>query len=211
MQRLLIREISTFHVNPVVKAYIIADTILWSAWNLFNPILAIFVVSQVRHGDIEAAASAYSTHLISRVIFELMCARYLINTNDRKKFQIAVIGMLLMSISYFVFAFSTSIFHIIIAYIISGMGIGIATPAKSALFATHLDKHREATEWGITDAVAFICIAVATTLGGIIAKTFGFSMLFLLAAVLNLIGTLPYVQFLPIGKKLFLPMRGEQE
>ncbi len=209
MQRLLVRELSNFRVNPVIKAYIIADTILWSSWNLFNPILAIFILSQVRGGSIETAASAYSTHLISRVIFELISARYLINTSEKKKFQIAIIGMLFLSIAYIGFALSTSVMDVILCYVISGFGIGIATPAKSALFATHLDKHREATEWGITDAVAFICIAAATTLGGIIAKVYGFPTLFLIASVLNVLGTLPYIQFLPLGRRMFLSLRGE--
>lgn len=201
MHRLFLREVSHFHINKVVKAYIIADTILWGAWNLFTPIFAIFVVRNINGGNIEAAASGYSVYLISRIIFELLSAHYLARRAERAKFQTTVIGLLCLSLSYIGFAFSQSIFDMFFYYIIAGFALGIATPAKSALFSIHLDKHREATEWGITDATAYICIAITTILGSIIAKHLGFRTLFLFASIVNLVATLPYLQFLPFGKK----------
>lgn len=197
----LFNDLSHFHMNRIVRACILAETILWSSWNLFTPIFAIFVLTDIKNGNIEAAASGFSMYLICRIIFELLSAKYLINKPERMKFQITVIGMLCLSIAYIGFSFTTTIFEMFFFYLIAGVGLGIATPAKSVLFAMHLDKNREAAEWSIGDAVVNIFIAGTTIIGSIIAKQFGFSALFLLAGLLNLIGTLPYIQFLPFGKK----------
>lgn len=67
-----------------------------------------------------------------------------------------------------------------IAYAIAGVGLGIALPAKNSLFVLHLDKNKEATEWGIADTVCFICTAFAAILGGFIATDFGFDTLFIM-------------------------------
>jgi MFS family permease len=113
--------------------------------------------------------------------------------------------MVCMSSAYIGFAFSQTVFELFLFYAMVGMGLGIATPAKNVLFATHLDKDREATEWGITDAIEFVCMAIATLAGGLIANWLGFRTLFLLAAFINLVGTLPYLRFFPTGKNIELP------
>lgn len=92
--------------------------------------------------------------------------------------------------------FSDSVYQIFIFYGIIGIGLGIAAPAKNSLFAIHLDKNKEATEWSITDAVSFICMALATALGGFIATFYGFNILFVIACIINAIATIPYILLL---------------
>ena len=113
--------------------------------------------------------------------------------------------MFCMSSAYMGFAFSHTVFEMFLFYAMAGMGLGIATPAKSTLFATHLDKHKEATEWGVTDAIGFICMAISTMIGGMVANWFGFTTLFLVAAAVNLLGIVPYLKFMPRGKEIQLP------
>ncbi len=190
------RNPSHFHVNSIVKAYIISDSLLWSAWNFVTPIFAIFVVNNINGGNIESASFGFSTYLIARVVLELIGGKMLINTTDKRKMKMAISGMLLASIAYLGFAFTKEIFYMYFFYIIAGMGLGIASPAKNSLFSIHLDKNKEAAEWGISDAVTFAGMALASALGGFIVKIFGFQMLFLLAFTINIIATLPYLFFL---------------
>lgn len=190
------RNPSHFRVNPIVKAYIISDSLLWSAWNFVTPIFAIFVINNINGGDIESASFGFSLYLIARVIFELIGGKLLLNTSgDKRKMRMAITGMLCLSIAYLGFAFTKELLHMYIFYIVAGMGLGIASPAKNALFSIHLDKSKEAAEWGVSDAVTFAGMALASTVGGIIAKMFGFQTLFLLAFFINLLATLPYLFF----------------
>lgn len=185
-----------FHVNSVVKSYIMGESFLWSAWNLITPIFAVFVVNNIKYGDIQLAASGYSIYLVSRVIFELLVGPYLSKSSDRKKFMTTIIGMLFLSVSYIGFSQSTQILQVFLFYATAGIGLGIATPAKNSLFSMHLDKNKEPAEWGIADGISFICMALATALGGFIAGQLGFKVLFYVAAVVNLVGVIPYLPFL---------------
>jgi MFS family permease len=189
---------SHFRVNPFVKAYIISDLFLWSAWNFVTPIFAIFVVGEIQLASVETAAFGYSIYLISRVLFELISGRYLYKSSDTKKLLHAILGISCLSVAYVGFSFSNTITMLFSFYFVCGMGLGIASPAKNAIFSIHLDKNKESTEWGISDASAFLCMALATAFGGFFVQEFGFKPLFLLAAVINLLSIIPYLLMLKL-------------
>lgn len=195
-EQFLGRNPSHFQINPVVKAFIISEAFLWSAWNFVTPIFAIFIVNEIQNGNVQIAASAFSVYLISRVIVELVSGRYLSKTKDTEKFLITILGMVLISLAYLGFAFSSTITSIFFFYAVAGTGLGIASPAKNSLFSTHLNRNREPTEWGIYDAITFISMALATTLGGFVANQYGFNFLFLLASIVNLLGIIPYLLYI---------------
>ena len=183
----------TFKDNTVLRAYIISEALVWSAWNSVVPLFAVYITTKTTGGNIESAGIAYSLYLLARVVFELLSGRLLLNSSDRKKFALSVIGTILMSLAYLGFVFSINIWLIFIFYTLLGSGMGIAGPAKNTLFSTHLDKNKEANEWATYDAITFLCMAIASAVGGTIVKVFGFSALFTIAAVLNLIGIVPYI------------------
>lgn len=187
------RNPSHFQINKIVEAFIISETFLWSAWNFVTPIFAIFVVTSIKGGDIQIAASAYSVCLIARVVLEIISGKYLSHKTDSNKLYLTIIGIALMSLSYLGFAFSHSILSLFLFYILIGIGFGIASPAKYSLFTDHIDKNKATTEWSLYDAITLIGIALATALGGFIASQYGFTVLFILASIVNVLGTVPYI------------------
>ena len=184
---------SHFHINDVVKAYIIAESFVWSAWNFVTPIFAIFVINFIEEGSVQLAGMAFSTYLISRVVFELISGKLLIHSSDTKKYIFTILGIACVSLAYLGFAFSKTLPMLFLFYAVAGVGLGIASPAKNALFSMHLDKNKESSEWGIADAVTFIAMALAATIGGFVAEQYGFTWLFFIAFVINLLGTIPYL------------------
>lgn len=189
-------RVPNFSYNHVIKSYIVSESLLWSAYSLIIPIFAIFVVNNIENGSIELAAMGFSTYLVTRVIFELLSGQYLGKSSDKKKFLITVTGFVCMSLAYIGFAISETIPEIFFFYAIAGLGIGIASPAKNALFSIHLDKNKESTEWGVTEASVFICMAIATTTGGLLAQRYGFDLLFYIAATVNLLAIFPYLKYI---------------
>lgn len=183
-------------IDPMVKAFIISDSFLWSAWNFITPIFAVFATTKIENGNVEVAAAAFSTYLISRVMFELISGKYAAHTSDRKKIMITIFGILLISAAYIGFSYSYSIAHIFIFYAVAGAGLGIASPAKNSLFSVHLDKNKETEEWSIADATSFIAMALAATLGGFIAGVYGFRILFIIACLVNLLSIPPYLLYI---------------
>ncbi len=189
------RNPSHFRVNSIVEAFIISETFLWSAWNFVTPIFAIFVISSIKGGNVQIAASAFSVCLIARLILEIISGKYLDNKSDKHKLFLAIVGMILMSVAYLGFAFTHSILSLFLFYILIGVGFGVASPAKYSLFTEHIDRDKATTEWSLYDAITLIGIASATALGGFIASLYGFTFLFILASVVNLLGTIPYLFF----------------
>lgn len=192
-EKFLGRNPSHFSINPIVKIYITSEAFLWSAWDFVMPIFGIFIVTNIPGATIQSAATGYSIYLINRVISEIISGRLLRGSNDRKKFLMTIFGMICLSIAYIGFAFSKNIIAVFSFYALLGVGLGVASPAKNSLFSIHLDKNKEATEWSLADAVSFICMALATSLGGFVATQYGFPILFLLASIINAIGMIPYL------------------
>jgi predicted MFS family arabinose efflux permease len=189
------RKPSHFHMNPVVKAFIISEMLLWSSWNAIIPIFAIFAATQIPGGNTEVAAGSFSTYLVVRVIFELISGRYLSNSNDTQKFVMSIIGIILMSVGYVGFAMTKSIFSLFLFYGVIGVGLGIASPAKNCLFSSHLDKNKEVTEWSIYDGFVYMGMAMSAVIGGFIANRYGFVFLFYLVAITNLLSIIPYILY----------------
>lgn len=195
IDRFLGRRPSHFDLNPIVKAYMVSESFLWSAWDFVMPIIAIFIAKNVPGGNIQTAATGYSIYLVTRVVFELISGKILQHTNDKKKILMAIFGIACLSIGYFGFAFINNLLAIFIFYAVLGAGLGTATPAKNSLFAVHLDKNKESSEWSLADALCLISMALATALGGFVAAEYGFQTVFLMAGIVNAISTLPYILY----------------
>lgn len=194
--KVILRKFVSIHMNAIVRAYIISESLLWSAWSFLTPILAVFVVRTIPHANVAIAASSVSVYLLSRVIFELFSGRFLVKRSDKEKLEVTIWGMALISIAYIGFVLCKTIPILFYLQFLIGMGLGIASPAKNSLFSTYLDKNKEAEEWGISDAISFTCMAIATAVGGVIAKEFGFTILFLLAGGINFIAIVPYALYI---------------
>jgi len=190
---------SDFHMNAVVKAFIVSEIFLWSSWNAIIPIFAIFAATKIPGGNTEIAATSFSAYLISRVIFELISGKYLSKSSDAQKFAISILGIVLISLGYLGFAFTKDILSIFIFYAVIGIGLGIASPAKNCLFSSHLDKDREVTEWSMYDGFVFMGMAMSAAIGGFIANRYGFTFLFYLVAITNLLSVIPYILYIKEG------------
>lgn len=182
-------------MNSVVKAFIVSEIFLWSSWNAITPIFAIFAATKIPGGNTEVAAASFSTYLIVRVIFELISGRYLAKSTDVQKFIMSIVGIILISLGYVGFAMTKNVSSLFLFYGVIGMGLGIASPAKNSLFSLHLDKNKEVTEWSIYDGFVFMGMAMATTIGGFVASKYGFSFLFYLVAITNLLSIIPYLLY----------------
>lgn len=192
LQVLTDKRPSRFHINPIVQSFVVAETLLWSAWNFFFPLVGVFVVTKINGSNLSIVATAYSIYLMARVISELLSARYFVKRGDRIKLVVAICGSLLLGFGYLLFIVANSVAFLFIIYLILGAGLGISSPAKYSLFSIHLDKNKEANEWSFYDAISFAGMAISGIIGGMVASIFGFNVLFLIASFLNLLGIFPY-------------------
>lgn len=192
---------SSFRMNPIVRGFIVSETAFWSGYNVIAPIFAVYVADRISGGSIEAAGTAITVNLLSRVVLELMVARKLNRSDDGTKFVYALWGTALVAFSYFGFVWVTNFTEVLFLQIISGIGFAVASPAKYALFSEHLDKGKESSEWGIYDAITLGGMALTAGIGGYVAQEYGFNLLFVISGALVLVGAVPFIFFVFAHKK----------
>lgn len=191
--------------NRVIKILIFSDFILNSGWGLIAPIFAIFLVQRISFGDqIEAAKVAGFASLIywvSKSILQIPIANYLDKKRGEKDdFWCMFFGGLLSAIAPFGFVVSTSPFHIYFFQFLRAIGMAMNVPAWLAIFTRHIDKGKEALEWGIKSTSLGIGIGIAGAVGGVLVATLGFEIAFSLVGIFNLISTF---LLLAIFKEIF--------
>ncbi len=191
----------TIGMNDAIKAFIASEVLLWSAWNLVIPIVSIFVIENIPGGSIQIAAYAFTSYLVSRMVFELYVSRRISGLSTAQRAIIDIAGMAVLSIAYLSLAFQPTVMMLFLFYIAVGFGFGISSPAKLSLFSSNLERKTEARVWGVYDVSILSGMAVATSLGGIIAAEFGFKTLFLISAAVNIIGVTPYLIYIRNWRK----------
>lgn len=187
-------------INPVIKIIIISDIFFWSAWYTVLPILSIFFVQEIQGATIDTAAFGFSFYLLARVAASLIGSKFSANASDSRKIFMIIYAILILNIAYVLMAFTRSLGTVYAFYIIVGMGIGLASPVRSALFSTHLDKHKETFEWALSDSVVLVGIAICSIIGAVIIRDYGYTTLFLVATFFNFLSIFPYFAYKHLRK-----------
>ena len=58
-----------------------------------------------------------------------------------------------------------------------------------AIFTRHIDKNEEGFEWSLYYTTTDLGAALAAGIGGLMAASFGYNMVFLVVGVMSLVGT----------------------
>lgn len=180
-------------MNTFVRSFVTAEFFFWSAWNSIIPIMSIFIIKAIPQTDITTASLLYGVHSLVRVIVELLAGKYEAKSTQNQKIIYVVIGIIICVMAYLLLALVQDMFYIVIAYILIGVGIGISSPSKFALFSRNLDKKKETFEWSFYDSATLIGSATAVIIAGYVVHFLGFQTLFALAACLNLAAAFLYV------------------
>ena len=64
-------------VNKVIKIMVFSDLFLSSGWGLIAPILAIYIIKNIKGGDVEVAGIAIGIYWLVKSILQIPIARYL--------------------------------------------------------------------------------------------------------------------------------------
>lgn len=181
--------------NSFVKAFIASDAFLYSSLNLVNILFAVFITTKVVGGTVQAATTAIAAGMIARIVTELLAGKTISALQEQTKVNIIIIGMSLISISYFGFALSNTLLPIIVSWIVNGIGWGLSLPTKMSLMSKYINQKQSNQEWGLTDALNMSLVVITMIIGGFIVTNYSYRLLFFIAAALNGIGLIPYFIF----------------
>jgi MFS family permease len=177
-------------VNKIVKILIVADFAINSAFGLLAPIFAIFLANNIHGGGAQVAGFATSVYWITKSLLQLPIAKFLDRTDgERDDFYALVIGQYIACSTFFLYLFASEPWHIYSIQAILGVAMAFVVPAWFGIFSRHIDRGKNSFEWSL-ESVFSVGIATATAgaIGGTVAESFGFNVLFVSAGIISFIG-----------------------
>jgi len=182
-------------INKVVRVLIFADFFLGSAWGFLGPVFAIFIVARISVGDpLEAAkiaGFASFVYLITKSFLQIPISKYFDSKHgERDDYWFMVLGLFLTGLSPFGFLASSLPWHLYAFQILHAIGMALFVPSWNAIFTRHIDKGKEAFEWGMDSTLMGLGAGIAGGLGGIIVAFFGFNIIFILVGSFSIFSSL---------------------
>ena len=179
-------------INKIVKTLIVADLFVNTGWGLLGPVFAIFIVQNITGGNAsdaaEVAGFASLFYWTVKSVLQIPLGKYLDrNHGEIDDFQFMVLGKFLTALVPFGFLISSQAWHIYAFHVLHAIGNAMVVPSWSAIFTRHIDKGKEAYEWGLRSTFLGFGVGVAGAVGGMIAAIFGFRI------ILILVGSLTFV------------------
>jgi MFS family permease len=185
----------TGKINKIVKTLMISDFFLNCGWGLLSPIFAIFVVENIASGSaLEAAKIAGFASLFywgTKSLLQIPIGHYLDkNHGEKDDFWFMFLGTFLTGLAPLGYLLAYLPWHIYVLQVIHAIGMSMALPSWLAIFTRHIDKGREAFEWGLESTSIGLGAGIAGGLGGILAANIGFNWVFILTGFFTIISAI---------------------
>ena len=175
-------------LNKVVKVMVFSDFFLNAGWGLISPILAIFIIQSINGGNAMVAGIAVGIYWIAKSILQIPIANYLDKHSGEKDDYLAlIIGTVISALSPIIFIFASEPWHMYVGQLVHAVGMAMAIPSWSGIFTRHIVKHREALSWSLDSSSIGIGAGLAGIAGGILVNYVGFTPLFIVLIIFNLI------------------------
>lgn len=179
-------------INKVIKILIASDFVLNSGWGLLAPVFAIFLVQKIALGSAAEGAKiagfASLTYWIVKSSLQIPIGGYLDKKRGEKDdFWFMVLGTFLTGLTPFGYLIARFAWHIYAFQTIHAIGMAMVVPSWSAIFTRHIDKGKEAFEWGVESTSLGFGAGIAGAIGGILVALFGFNVIFILVGTFTII------------------------
>lgn len=175
-------------INRIIKILVYHDLVLFLGWGLVAPILAVFVVENIEGGTVAVAGIASGIYWVFKSVIQIPLGRYLDKKDGEKDdYYFLVGGSLLAGIASFGFVFVAFPWHLYCIQIIYAVGMAAAVPGWCGIFTRHIDRGKEAQSWAWDSSALGLGAGIGGVIGGIIAKSFGFDLLFVAMGVLGIL------------------------
>ena len=165
--------------NKPLKILLLSNALIMMAEFMIGPIYALFV--EEIGGNLLDASLAGAAFAITAGMTVIVSGRF--SNKPKLGVNVMVAGYLIIGLGYFFYLFVHSIWALLLAQVIIGLGEAIYAPAFDGIYSLNLDHNQEGTEWGVWEALRYWVTAIGALLGGIIVFNFGFDTLFVVLSL----------------------------
>ncbi len=178
-------------INRLVRNFVLIDLSLFSGWGFLGPILPVFVIRNVEGATLVTIGIAAAIYLTVKSVLQLPIANFIDrNQGYHDDFFLLTVGLLLASFSAFSYILVKEVWQLYLVEALHGIAFSLYTPSWSGIFSRHLDKDRISFDWSLDSTTVGLSTGITGLFGGIIAQTFGFSPVFIIASVFSMMAVL---------------------
>lgn len=178
-------------INRVIKYLILGDLIFFAGLGLISPVFAIFIVDKIQGGNAFVAGVASAIYMILSSVLRLPIGMLIDSVKgEMDDYWFLMTGFFISALVPIGYIFSKLPWHIYVLEGLYGIGMAMNLSGWAAIFTRHIDKGKEATEWGIEATGYGIGMGVAGAIGGWAVTRFGFNPVFVVVSVMGILGTL---------------------
>lgn len=177
-----------FKPNRIIKYLVLSDLLFWAGWGLITPIFSIFIIEKIDGGTIFVAGMAAAVYWTLRSAFRIPIGMFLDrHPAERDDYLFLTAGLFIAALTPLAFIFAKVPWHIYVIQAVHALAMAISLSGWSAIFTRHIDKGKEATEWGLDATSVGVGMGISGALGGWAATQFGFQIVFASVSSLGLV------------------------
>jgi MFS family permease len=167
---------------------VISDIFLLAGWGLIDPVFSVFIIQRVVGGSLTVIGIAAAIYWIIRSVAQIPIANMLDRIpGEHDDFMALVGGLLLVGVSAIAMCWVTRVWELYLVHAIQAIAFAFYYAAWPTIYSRHLDKDAISLDWSLDSSVAGIGAGVAGFLGGVIAETLGYDVVFIGAGVMAFI------------------------
>jgi len=175
-------------LNKIIKYLIASDLIFYTGWGLISPIFAVFILQNIYGGSLFVIGMASAVHLITRSLLRVPFGMKA-DKSQKTAFNFMFWGLLVAALVPLGYVFAINAWGIYLLQAVLGISLAMSTAGWTSVFAKHMDRGKESTEWGIDAVAVGIGPGIAGALGGLAVTFFSFNLVFIAVAIAGLLGT----------------------
>ena len=175
-------------MNRKIRYLLISNAVFVLAGSILLPVYALFVKSF--NGGVEIAGILFGLGFLSSSITSLIVTKL----HDGLRFENRMMKLcfFLRGVIWIFIAIFPNIQVLFVAQILIGITDGFGSPVFNELFSRYLDNKKHIKEWGMWQFVVGLSVAAGSFASGFIVTNVGFSVLFLIMAVLAFVSLAIY-------------------
>lgn len=172
-------------INKALKILIYTGGTIYLTAAMTGPFWAVYV-NKVG-GDFEIAGIAVAILFFVRGLASIFIAKFENKFKETEYFLVA--GGLLRTLGFVGYIFVSQSWHLGIISLVLGVADAIIYPAADALFARHVDKNIDVSQWGWWEVMESWGTALGALIGGFLVTYFGFVGVFIFMAFVSFVNS----------------------
>ncbi len=193
-----LRSYFLLNINAVIRYLIISDVLIVGAASMLGPVFALFIAKDIQGGNEIVAGIAAAIYLITKSIFQIPIASLIDRIRGEKDdYTFMIVFSVIMSFIPLLYLVIDQPWQLYLVQLLMGIFTAMTFPSFMAIFTRHIDRKKEATEWGVYFTLTDFSSAGLAAIGGVIAGTLGFPTLIMAVVAISVIGALLLIPIKP--------------